>query len=451
MVVKQAEVVVVIKKQMMRYIIILILFLSAGLLNAQEQSDNKSGTYKKRVLESTEIDLLVSYYQQEGENAATTGGRGTEELNDISPSIIIAIPLNEDDILNITANISAYTSASSSNIDPFDGDGPADPFVASSGASQGDTWFNAIAGYSHSSDDRNRIWSSHLSFANEFDYTSFGLGGGYTMLFNEKNTELSLNGNIYIDSWKLLYPVELRPYANNGADKSLFNQKSTNLNYTPAFTEISKSGRNSYSFGLGFSQILSKRLIAYLAMDVIRQDGLLSTPFHRIYFKDFDDTFIENFHLADDIERLPGNRTKYAIGGRLNYYLSEYFVIRTFYRYYSDDWGISSHTMEIEIPIKINDKFTVYPSYRYYNQTASDYFAGYNEHLSTEKYYTSDYDLSEFHSNNYGIGISYTDVFTSMHISLLRLKSIDLKFNKYDRNSSFSASMVSFGVKFVIE
>lgn len=436
---------------MMRYTFILILICSVGLLTAQETKKDKSGTYKKRVLENIEIDFLMSYYEQDGKNAAVTGGKGTEELTDISPSIIVAIPLNDDDILNITANISAYTSASSSNIDPFDGDGPADPFVASSGASQSDTWVNAIAAYSHSSDDRNRVWNAHLSFANEYDYSSFGFGGGYTMLFNEKNTELSLNGNVYIDSWKLLYPVELRPYANSGSDKSLSYQEKSTLNYNPSFTEISNSGRNSYSLGMGFSQILSKRVIAYASLDAIFQDGQLSTPYHRIYFKDAEDYFIENFHLADDIERLPGSRTKYALGGRLNYYLSERIVIRTSYRYYSDDWGISSHTMEIEIPIKISDKFTIYPSYRFYNQTAADYFAPYNEHLSTDEYYTSDYDLSEFQSNNFGIGISYTDVFTKMHISRLHLKSIDLKFNKYDRNSSFSASMVSFGIKLVVE
>jgi hypothetical protein len=72
-------------------------------------------------------------------------------------------------------------------------------------------------------------------------------------------------------------------------------------------------------------------------IDLVQQDGLLSTPFPRVYFSDIADSFIENFQLADDIERLPDSRLKIAVGGRLNYYINETFVVRTFYRYYTDD------------------------------------------------------------------------------------------------------------------
>ena len=439
----------------MKLLITILLLFSLSVLSAQEVTNNQEQTYKKRILESTEIDLLINYYEQDGENAAVTGGRGTEELTDFSPSIVIAIPLNDDDVLSISGNLSAYTSASSSNINPFDGKGPADPFVASSGASHSDVWTNGIVSYSHSSDNRNRVWSADLSFSNEFDYSSFGFGGGYTMLFNEKNTELSLHGNVYLDSWRALYPYELRPFrpGGQGLNDPLFRRYEItgNPDYSPSFTEINNEGRNSYSAGISVSQILSERLVGLITTDVILQNGLLSTPFQRVYFKDVDDSFIENFHLADDIERLPNSRLKLAFGARLNYYLNQWITIRTYYRFYFDDWGTSSNTARIEIPIKIADKFTIYPSYRFYNQSAVDYFAPYNEHLSSEKYYTSDYDLSKFKANNYGIGISYTDIFMQGHIWKFGLKSIDFKYNNYSRNTGLNASMFSLGVKFVID
>ncbi|WP_321346037.1 DUF3570 domain-containing protein [uncultured Draconibacterium sp.] len=433
----------------MKYLFSLLLI--ASVLVASAQDDNTAGEYKKRVLEHTEIDFLVNYYQQDGENAAVTGGRGTEDLQDLSPTIVVAVPLNDDDVLTINANISAYTSASSSNINPFDGKQPADPFVASSGASKSDVWGNVVGSYSHSSDDRNRLWNANLSVSAEFDYTSFGLGAGRTWLFNEKNTELSLNGNIYLDTWSLIYPIELR--TNQGGEHGFSGGSFQEIvaGYNPSFNEHTSKGRNSYSAGIGLSQILSSRMTGYVSADFILQDGLLSTPFHRIYFADKTDYFFENFHLADDIEQLPNSRFKIALGARLNYFVNHRITLRTFYRYYTDDWGITSHTASIEIPIKITDKFTLYPSYRFYNQTAADYFAPYNEHLSTEKYYTSDYDLSEFNANNYGFGVSYTDVFTKGHIWKLGLKSIDLKYHKYDRDSAFTASMFSFGLKFVVD
>ena len=434
-------------KNQLKKILLLICVFAFLQANSQTKQDSVK-VYKKRVLETTEIDFLTSYYTQDGDNAAVSGGLGSESLSDITATFVVSMPLNDDDVLTIDAGVSAYTSASSSNINPFD-DGKADPFQASSGASSGDLWGSVSGNYSHSSDDRNDIWSAKISVATEYDYFSLGLGGSYTKLFNQKNTELSVKGNIFIDSWQLLYPMELR---NPGKEFNNNNQTITgNTNYAPAFTPLNSSGRNSYSLGFGFSQILHKKVQGSLALDFVKQDGLLSTPFQRVYFSDIADSFIDSFQLADDIERLPDSRFKVAAGGRLNWYVNEAVSVRTFYRYYYDDWGISSHTASIEVPVKISDKFTLYPSYRFYNQTAADYFKPYQTALSTDEFYTSDYDLSEYQANQFGFGVSYTDIFTKFHIRNFGLKAIDLKFYQYDRDTSFSSSIITAGFKFVMD
>lgn len=432
-----------------------ILYTVATSVALAQQSPEE--TYKKRVLETTEVSFLSSYYSQDGDNAAVTGGSGTEELTDFTSTFVVSIPLTDDNVLTIDAGISAYTSASSSNIDPFDSRKPADPFVESTGSSRSDLWANVTGRFTHSSDDRNDIWSASLSVANEYDYFSIGTGGSYTKLFNEKNTEVSVNGHVYIDSWKAEYPIEFRQPGRPGSedesegfDINDFNV-SGNLNYREAFSEFGSEGRNTYALGLGFSQIISKKLQASLVLDLVNQDGLLSTPFHRIYFADVADTFIENFQLANDVEQLPDTRFKVAVGGRLNYYINEMFVLRTFYRYYTDDWGINSHTASVELPIKIGEKFTIYPAYRYYTQTAADYFAPFEGHLSTDQFYTSDYDLSDYNANQYGFGISYTDIFAKRHLWKWGLKSIDIKYNQYDRSNTLSSSIITTGFNFVMD
>ncbi|CAM3349108.1 DUF3570 domain-containing protein [Zobellia roscoffensis] len=432
---------------LLKNIFLFLLMLALQQVWAQDTEQ----TYKKRVLETTEVDFLWSYYSQDGDNAAVSGGRGTEELTDATGTIIVSIPLNDDDVLTIDAGVSAYTSASSSNVDPFDKRSNADPFVASSGASQSDTWVNLTGNYSHSSDDRNDIWSAKFSVSSEYDYFSLGFGGSYTKLFNEKNTEASINANVYLDKWTTIYPFELRPFGENGIGFFRPEEITGNTNYNPNFSELDQTNRNSYSLGLGLSQILHKNVQGLISFDIINQQGLLSTPFQRVYFSDVDDSFIENFQLADDIERLPDGRLKFALGGRLNWYLNEIIALRTYYRYYFDDWGINSHTANLEVSVKLGDKFTLYPSYRFYNQTEADYFAPYETHVSTEKYYTSDYDLSEYSANQYGLGISYTDIFTKLHISKFGLKSIHLKFYQYDRDTTFSSSIITAGVKFVMD
>jgi hypothetical protein len=432
----------------------LFLFFWVSVVAFAQKENNSANEYKKRVLESTEVDFLTSYYTQDGNNAAVSGGIGTEELSDFTSTFVVSVPLNEDDVLTVDAGISAYTSASSSNINPFD-DGPADPFQASSGASSGDVWSNLTLNYSHSSDDRNTIWTAKLSVSAEYDYFSLGFGGSYTKLFNEKNTELGIHASVFLDTWNAIYPIELRPFATEGSglNDSFFSQHTItgNQNYNPSFSEFSDESRNSYSLGLSFAQILHKNVQASLALDVVQQQGLLSTPFQRIYFNDFEDAFIGDFHLADGVEQLPDSRFKFAIGGRLNWYLNEKVSFRTFYRYYFDDWGILSHTASLEVPIKISYKFTLYPSYRYYTQTAADYFYVYESALSTLDFYTSDFDLSNYNANQIGFGVSYVDIFSKAHIWKFGIKSIDVKYYRYDRNTPFNSNIVTAGIKFVMD
>jgi hypothetical protein len=480
---------------------ILLLFILLGF-NAFSQEGTDGTEFKKRVLESTEVDFLLSYYNQDGSKSAVSGGIGSEKLTDVASNIVIAMPLNDDSVLTVDLGISAYSSASSSNINPFnatgasgggDDDGDDDkvgsfaaapasspygtPWQASSGASKNDELTAVTVNYAHSSDSRNFIWNADVSFSNEYDYTSVGFGGGIANLFNDKNTELSLKANVYLDQWRPIYPTELHEYSKYGNDflnqgyfsgvTVLDQNGQATTNYIPsAFETISAVNRNSYSASFGFSQVLSKKLQVSLFFDVLQQQGLLSSPYHRIYFSDKANYYIGQaqyipeyesesnvgvYKLADDIERLPDSRFKMPIGARLNYYINERFVLRSYYRYYSDNWNIQSHTINFELPIKVSDRFTVFPLYRYYTQTQSQYYAPYEMHLSTDKYYTSDADLSTFDSNQYGLGINYTDIFTGAKIWKFGLKNVDFRFNRYQRSDNLTANIATIGFKFIMQ
>lgn len=452
----------------LKYVIPAVLLFAVSL-NAQETADTG---YQKKVLESAEVDILMSYYGQDGVHSAVAGGEGTEELTDFTSSIVISLPMNDNDVLTLDIGISAYTSASSSNINPFDRSGVyranedkdkqmgekipdtggANPWFASSGASMSDVLVYGQGDYSHSSEDRNTIVSGNIGFSSEYDYFSIGIGGSYTKLFNEKNTEIGVKGQIYFDKWQSIYPTELKAYEENGLNDDLFQAIpiTGNPDYKPTNFELySDEHRNSYSMSFSFSQILNKSIQASLFFDVVLQEGLLATPYHRIYFADKEDSFMEEFQLADDNENLPSNRFKLPIGARMNFYISEKFVVRSYYRYYFDDWGITSHTASLELPIKIGSKFMVAPLYRYYIQTESDYFAPKEVHLSTEKYYTSDYDLSSFNANQYGMAFRYTDIFTKTKIWKFGLKNVELRYNHYQRSDDLNADIISLGFKFV--
>ncbi|WP_298136325.1 DUF3570 domain-containing protein [Flavobacterium sp.] len=478
----------------MRYRIILLFLILTNLAFSQEK--DTTVVFKKRVLESTEVDFLASYYKQDGIHSSVSGGMGSEDLTDAASNITIAMPMNDDDVLTVDFGLSAYTSASSSNINPFNASGASGgrgddddddraaatspygtPWQASSGASAQDVLASVLVNYSHSSDDRNFIWNADVSFSNEYDYTSIGFGGGIVKLINDKNTEFSLKANAYLDQWRPIYPTELHEYDRYGANflnqgyfsgiTVLDQSGNASTSYLPsAFESIKSVNRNSYSASFGYSQVVNKRMQFSLFFDLLQQDGLLSTPYHRIYFADKANYYIGQpeyinnyesqsnvgvYKLADDIERLPNTRFKLPIGARLNYYVNEYLKIRTYYRFYSDNWDIQSHTASLELPIKVSERFTVTPLYRYYTQTQSKYFAPYETHLSTEKYYTSDYDLSTFDAHQYGLGVTYTDIFMGSKIWKFGIKNVDFRFNHYDRSDGLSANIVTVGLKFVMQ
>ncbi|WP_420319993.1 DUF3570 domain-containing protein [Flagellimonas sp.] len=418
-----------------------LVFCFFGVSTGIAQQTNTS--YTKKVLETSEIDVLFSYYDQDGQNAAVTGGEGTEELTDATSTIVLRMPMNEDDVLTVDVGLSAYTSASSSNVDPFDGANVnPTPFDASSGESRKDLLTYINPSYQHSSDDRNSVWSANAYFSAEYDYFSIGFGGSYSKLFNEKNTEITLSANVFLDKWNAIYPIELRP--------GFFDDRITgNGTYNPSFAAFDKETRNSYSVSLGFSQILSKKLQGALFLDLVSQNGLLSTPFQRVYFGNTEDFFIDDFQLADDVERLPDSRFKLPFGGRLNFYATDFLILRSYYRFYWDDWGITSHTASIETPIKLNDKFTLYPTYRYYSQSAADYFYPKENALSTFDFYTSDYDLSKYDAHQYGFGVQYKDIFTNAKILSFGLKTIDLRFSQYDRSDGLNAYIITLGTTFI--
>ena len=486
--------------------IFLVSLLIALTVNAQKNQDSIK-TFKKRVLDNIEIDLITSYYGQNGSNAAVTGGIGDEELTDLVTNISVSIPLGADNVLSIDATVSAYSSASSSNLNPFsgastggedddddddkykgfpgdddDGEGGSgqisgSPWVASSGASKSDVWANFNLSYVHSSDDRNKIYTLHFGVANEFDYFSLGGGVGFTHLFNKKNTEISLSSTVYLDQWHPQYPTEIKTYfKNNGnLNADYFEGVSildalgnpTDKNSANTWRPVSDGliqdkGRNTYALSLGFSQILTPKLQMALFSDITYQEGWLANPMQRVYFADKPDYYIGNpdnipnytsksnrntFQLADDFERLPDTRFKIPVGMRMHYYINEIFVVRAYYRYYYDDWGINSHTLSVEIPVKITDKFTLYPAYRYYNQTAAEYFAPYETHLTSQEFYTSDFDLSEYSADQYGLGVKYTDIFTKIKMWKLGIKSIHLDYKHYERSTGLTANIISLGVK----
>ncbi len=66
---------------MIKFLTVVLLMMPVLFFGQSDQTE-----YKKRVLETAEVDYVMSYYTQDGSHASVTGGVGTEKLQDITPT-----------------------------------------------------------------------------------------------------------------------------------------------------------------------------------------------------------------------------------------------------------------------------------------------------------------------------------------------------------------------------
>jgi len=400
----------------MKKICLVVVGLYIQMLSAFSQSlPADSSHFHSRKLTFEEANLVSSYYHQNGDHSAVTGGIGTEDLTDIANVIDVKLTwYNKHDHknnLDLEGGIDHYTSASSDKIDPS----------TISSASSRDTRIYPSAAWSVENDKNRTTIGVNASASEEFDYLSTGLGASFYKRSKDNNREFGIKGQIYLDKVSIILPIELRTGSSSG------NREHNDYPTTP---------RNSFSTSLSLSQVINKNFQVMFLADLVYQQGFLGLPFHRVYFN--------NNSLK--AESLPSKRFKIPLGIRSSYFAGDKIIIRSFYRFYKDDWGILSHLINLELTFKATPFFSVTPFYRFYTQTAATHFAPYKIHDPSDTYYTSNYDLSAFNSHFFGLGFRIAPpngIFGNTHFNAL-----ELRYGHYLQTTDLNSDIISLNLKF---
>lgn len=375
---------------------------------AQDVPSDSTG-YKSRKLKLEEVNLVSSYYKQDGNNSAVTGGIGSEHLTDIANTIDVKlVKYGQTGIkhtFDIEAGIDHYTSASSDRID----------LSANSSASSSDNRFYPSLMYLRENEQKGRTIGIGVSSSTEFDYQSFGANISFSQKTRDRNGEFTAKFQTFIDQLKLIAPLELRSPGSEGYDTA---------------------GRNTFAGTLSYSQIVNQNLQLLFVADLISQNGYLSLPFHRVYFNDY------SVHQ----EKMPDSRLKIPLGIRASYFLGDAIIIRAYYRYYTDDWRLKAHTADLEIPVKVTQSLSFSPFYRYYTQSGTKYFKGYAQHTAADQYYTSNYDLSKFESSFFGMGMKFTP--PNGIFGLKHWNTLEIRYGHYNRTTNMSSDIISLNIKY---
>ncbi len=369
----------------------------------------------------TQVDILANYYSQDGAFGAPQGGLGTEELTNVAGLVVVTVPLDTNSALGVSSGVDYYSSASTDRIDR-----------QVSTASSSDVRAYASVTYTERSLGKGRTYRATLGTSQEYDVSSFNGGVGFSQEWDRGAQELTFAAQAYLDTWQLIYPVEFR--------RKGFGDRGP----------LADNVRRSYGLSAVYSRIVNRRVQVALTAELAIGQGLLSTPFHRIYYVGNADQSLD----ADDIERLPDTRYRVPVSLRVNWKPNDALVIRSFARYYADSWGVRGASVETELAYDVSEAWTVMPFARAYTQQGSRYYAGFAQHRPSEEFYTSDFDLATFQTYKAGVGVRYAPVFGvrrgRIASQVFTWRELSLRGSVYRRDPGLTAYSFTLGTSFDI-
>jgi len=216
---------------------------------------------------------------------------------------------------------------------------------------------------------RSRL-DSGFSFSREFDYLHAGANATLSRDFNEHNTSLNLG---FAFAWDTVTPVggtpdpfsEMMPAQGENENENEGEDGGGGPGETKTVTDLL----------VGVSQVFGPRTIGQLSYSVSRSAGYLTDPYKIISVIDpatgdpVPGMGRLNLYLY---ESRPDTRTKQSIYAQIKRHLSR-DIVDISYRYMFDDWGVTSHTVDLHYRWQLSRVY-IQPHIRYYTQSAADFY-----------------------------------------------------------------------------
>ncbi len=134
--------------------------------------------------------------------------------------------------------------------------------------------------------------------------------------------------------------------------------------------------KSSLDLLLGITRILNRHTLTQVNFSHTYSTGYLTDPYKILSM--IDPTTGETVqNISGEFlyrhEKRPDTRTSDSLYWKLQHQLTQ-DVVYLSYRYFQDDWGIRSHTMDLKYRYELQSGNYLQPHYRYYQQTAADFY-----------------------------------------------------------------------------
>lgn len=180
---------------------------------------------------------------------------------------------------------------------------------------------------------------------------------------------------------------------------------------------------DAHSLQLGVSQLWSRVTLFGLTYNVQRTSGYQASPYRyaRITGSAGElDISVPEAH--------PETRIRHALSARHLRAIARSLALESTYRFYVDDWGILSHTIQTALTYEAASWIDLRARARGYLQTSASFYADSYEQL--QRFATSDRELGEFWNLSAGLKSAF---YVGSFVLDLKLEAIHYRFAEFER------------------
>jgi len=291
------------------------------------------------------MSYLFSFYGDNGNNMV------------IAPALFLSKKLTDTYYLGTTVGVDAITSATKNapTTPPASGEDDEDDGGNFSFRVPVSLWLT------YDKDDDTLTGGGYYSY--EETYIGRSLFAAYTRRMNLNNTALGISYSHSFDNWV--------------PDRQLPTDQ-----------------RSERTLDLNVSQLLSPRRSILFTYSSLRSEGFLAQP---------TDQLVTDTFPAGRYAQYPDNRSGSAYAVRFITLLDDPTSLHVYYRYYRDDWHITSDTVNVELYRDISPSLVLGARYRYYRQSAAYFAKDLDAYTPADTLIAVDYRMYAFSSNTVGV------------------------------------------------
>ncbi|MCX6833965.1 MAG: DUF3570 domain-containing protein [candidate division Zixibacteria bacterium] len=257
-------------------------------------------------------------------------------------------------------------------------------------------------------------------YSSERDYSSFGFNVGLTQDLFRKNTTIGISASVSHDliSAKGGVPIPLSATTVSAVGENNDQERGDEVE-GGGDHELSGDTKNKNIFDAvaSFAQIVDRYTLVRINYSLSHSSGYLNDPYKILSVVQDPGDVDPGEPLQNLYENRPGTRDKRALFGEVRRYLGGN-TIDLSYRYFWDDWGITSNTVDVTYRQQLGRDRSLKPHLRWYRQTQADFYRQFLVNgQPLPDYASADYRLGAFYA--YTLGLQYSfPVGEQMHMSL---------------------------------